>query len=674
MMHSSSTSANHARCRRFVVALLASTVAAGINAAERGALPLPAAKDIPALCDRTVADMDATVKAIEALPLADVTIANTLEPWSRMQGEMSDVWWVGGLLANVSPDADVRAAEEACDLKIQGYVNTMLQRPELYARFKAVRPADEIDAETLRSTLYEFEEKGVNLAPDRREHAAMIFSRLDKLQQDFARNVRENTTRLTFTADELTGLADEDLNRLARDDDGNYLVGFDYPEYFPVMESALSDETRRRMYVGFQTRGGPENLHILDEVVGLRLELAHLMGFASFAEFVTENRMTGTPQVVQKFLDDVINTVTDVERQELAELAAEKAKVMEVPAAVINRWDISFYQRRIQRARYDIDQAEVRRQFPTLPTVNWLLAISSRLYGVEFRENAELPRWQADVKAYDVFDVDSGDYLSTFYLDMFPREGKYKHAAAFSVRPASTLIGMTPVSVLVTNFNPAGFDQDELETLFHEFGHIMHGVLSRTRYTINAGTSTKRDFVEAPSQMFEAWSRDDSTAAIWNEVCADCTPLNLELLARMRKARLFGQGIAYARQWLYASFDMALAGPEKHDPLKLWQTMERQSPLGYVEGTEFPGTFTHIVGGYAAGYYGYMWSEVLALDMRSAFGDNLLNAEAGARFRSIVLANGSQYPEMDMVRRFLGREPNSQAFFQQLTRGIEQKD
>lgn len=636
-------------------------------AAERGEVRIAAAADVPALCDQAIAKLNAEVAAIEKLPLSQANVANVLAPWSKSSGDLVEFWWGGGLIANVHPDEKLRQAEESCDLKISSETNRILQSSALYARFKAVKPADAIDAETLKGVLAEFEDKGVNLPPAKRKQAAGLFKRLDKLQQDFARNVRENKQKLAFSAEQLKGVSAEVLAGFKRDDKGNYLVGFDYPEYIPVMETAESGETRRQMQYAYQRRGGAKNLAILHEVVQIRKQLATLMGYPSYAAWATRNNMVGKPEVVLDFLAKVKDQVTEVEKRELAELLADKIAFTGDAKAKLERWDQMFYERRLQKAKFQVDQDAVRAQFPSAPTVEWMMAVTSRLYDVEFRANAKLPVWHEDVKGYDVFDKASGQYLSSFYMDLYPRDGKYKHAAAFTVRQASTLAGTTPVSALVTNFNRKGFDQDELETLYHEFGHIMHGVLSRTRYALNAGTNTKRDFVEAPSQMFEEWARNPASLALWNEVCPSCQPIDMKLVEKMNAARQFGQGTKYARQWLYAAYDMALAGPVPQKPLALWQKMEAATPLGYVKGTEFPGAFGHIVGGYAAGYYGYMWSEVLALDMRSAFKGNVMDPAVGMRFRKTVLENGSQIPEMDLVRQFLGREPNSDAFFREIT-------
>ncbi|QDQ25205.1 Zn-dependent oligopeptidase [Chitinimonas arctica] len=636
-------------------------------AAERGEIVQPAAADVPRLCDEAMAKVKGTVASLEKLPLAEASPATVLKPWSHTMGELVEFWWGGGLLANTHPDQQVRQVNEACDLKISALMNGVMQSEALYQRFKAVKPADAIDGETIKGLLTEFEDKGVNLPAKQRQEAAKLFARLDKLQQDFARNVRENKTKLTFTEAQLKGVPEASLKSFKRNGKGDYLVGFDYPEYLPLMENAENEAVRREMYYGYQRRGGAKNLAILQEVSQLRKRLATMMGYPSFAAWATRSNMVGKPEVVLDFLGKVKDQVVSVEKKELAELAADKAAHTGQAGVKFNRWDLAFYESRVKKSRYQLDQEAVRAQFPTEPTINWMMAVTSRLYGVEFRPNTKLPVWHEDVKGYDVFDKASGDYLSSFYMDLFPRDGKYKHAAAFTVKQASLLSGSTPVSSLVTNFSRKGFDEDELETLFHEFGHIMHGVLSRTRYTLNAGTNTKRDFVEAPSQMFEEWSRHPDTLKLWSEVCATCKPIDMALIGKMNEARQFGQGSKYARQWMYAAYDMALAGAVPQNPLRLWVKMESDSPLGHLKGTEFPGAFGHIVGGYAAGYYGYMWSEVLALDMRSAFAGDFMNPEVGMRFRKTILENGSQIPEMDLVRRFLGREPSSEAFFQEIT-------
>jgi thimet oligopeptidase len=221
--------------------------------------------------------------------------------------------------------------------------------------------------------------------------------------------------------------------------------------------------------------------------------------------------------------------------------------------------------------------------------------------------------------------------------------------------------------VLVTNFNPKGLNHDELETLMHEFGHVLHGVLSTTRYADQAGTSVKRDFVEAPSQMFEEWARRPETLAVLAEVCPDCPRLSAEQLKQLDAARTFGRGARYARQWQYASFDMRLHTGVPPSALATWAAVERGTPLGHVDGTMLPANFGHLMGGYAAGYYGYMWSEVMGLDMLSAFKGKLMDPAVGRRYRQTILARGGEVPPQQMVEQFLGRKTSTEAFFAEIT-------
>ncbi len=655
---------------KFHHVFFATGAALALNAAAatpRGVINQPGAAEIAPLCQRSIAQAKAQIEKLKALPMARVSVKTVLGAWNELEITLQDIDGSIGLLSQTSPDAEVRKAAEACDLLLSALPNEYLQSDALSARVRAVQARDPVDAMARQKILQDFEAGGVNLAPAERERAKAIFERIDKLSQDFSRNVREGKTQLAFGEAALLGVPAAALVKRARNADGNYLFGLDYPEYDAIMNNAQADATRHDFWLAFQQRGGQANLDILKETVQLRLELARLMGEASFADWTLKRRMAGSARAVNDFLGDVQSRVEALEREELEQLRLEKVKFTGVADAVLKRWDVAFYQQRLKKERYSVDQSVVRAQFPTEPTIAWMMKVTSTLYGVQFRLNKQLPVWQADVRGYDVFEAGSGKYLSSFYLDLFPREGKYKHAAAFGVRSVSLAAGRTPVSVLVTNFNREGFDQSELRTLFHEFGHIMHGVLSRTRYVINAGTHVKRDFVEAPSQMYEDWPRRPEVTRLFAQVCPSCKPIDPELIARMNASRAFGQGIQYARQTQYAAFDMSLHRSVAVDPMQAWIDLESKSPLGYESGTMVPAAFGHVMGGYAAGYYGYMWSQVMALDMRSAFGANAMDTKVGARYRQLILERGSEREPGELVQEFLGRKPTADAFFREIT-------
>lgn len=655
---------------KFQTTLFATVVAALVSpalAAPRGAIAQPDVRQIPKLCDQSIAQARSRIAKLKSLPLNKVSAQTVLHAWNTLDQGLQDIGGPIGLLSETSPYPEVRQAAEACDLKLSALPNEYLQSEALFQRVKALQVTDPIDVMARQSILDDFEERGVSLPTAKRARAKAIFERLDKLSQDFSRNVRDTTTKLAFSEADLQGVPPGALTQRAKDDQGNYLFGLDYPELDAIMNNAVVEGTRKAFWTAFQQRGGQTNLGLLKEAVQLRLELAQLMGETNYADWVIKRKMAGSAQAVTRFLDDVQGRVEALERKELGELRAEKVALTGDKDAVLQRWDVSFFLQRLKKTRYSVDQRAVRAQFPTSPTIDWMMEVTSTLYGVQFKPNKTLPVWQPDVQGYDVFDSHSGQYLSSFYLDLFPRVGKYKHAAAFPVRGGSTLTGRTPVSVLVTNFNREGFDQNELETLFHEFGHIMHGVLSKTRYVLNAGTGVKRDFVEAPSQMYEEWSRRPESLALFAKVCPSCKPIDPQLIERMNASRSFGKGIQYARQRLYSAWDMALHTPTLVDPMQTWAELEGKTPLGYVPGTMVPAGFGHVMGGYQAGYYGYMWSEVLALDMRSAFGANVMDTAQGARYRQLILENGGQRAPAELVEAFLQRKPSPDAFFKEIT-------
>jgi thimet oligopeptidase len=413
------------------------------------------------------------------------------------------------------------------------------------------------------------------------------------------------------------------------------------------------------------------NLELLNRALNLRYELAQLHGVPDYATYAIKRRMAQTPAAVRQFLGQVKGAVDAIESRELEELRADKAQFAGTPleATKLYRWDLPFHQERLRKARYQIDQEALRAYFPTDRSVQYTLALAETLYGIRFAER-KVPVWHEDVRYFDVFerlpDGRTGAFIGGVYLDLFPRDGKYNHAAAFPVQSVSTLAHRAPISALVTNFNRKGLDHDELETLLHEFGHVLHGVLSKTRYAEQGGTAVKRDFVEAPSQMFEEWARREEPLALFAKICPECPRLSKEQIAQLDAARKFGRGIWFARQWQYAAYDMNLYTGQPPEALAAWIEIEKQTRLGYMDGSLFPAGFGHVMSGYAAGYYGYMWSQVLALDMLSAFDGKLLNPAVGARYRKTILSNGGQRPPQALVETFLGRKPNSDAFYAEI--------
>jgi thimet oligopeptidase len=632
-------------------------------AEERTTIPIFDAPRLHQAATAAIEEARRRLRDMEAIPFDQIT-PELLDRWDDVSILIEDTFGPIALLNNVHTEREVRDAADIEMVNEASFMTEVFQNEALYRRIRAVQPVSIAQRQLKKDLLEAFDDSGVSLPPDKRARFKEISERVTELGQEFARNIRDNTTRLRFTPAECAGLPQSYLDRVERDAEGNILVGFDYPEYVPFMANAHDPAARKRYYIANNNRGTSRNLEVLDEIVKLRREIADLYEVPSFAHYVTRRRMVENPETVHRFLDEVRNVVMEAELRDLAQLAELKAKRNGTPAGAthIERWEMGYYRERLREQRFSIDQEELRKYFPTAATIRWMLDISERLFDIRFDEVA-VPVWHEDVRYFDVRDRATGDFIGGVYLDLYPREGKYKHAAAWPVRGVSRRAGRKPISAFVTNFDRTGLTHDEVETLLHEFGHVLHGVLSSTEYNQHSGTSVERDFVEAPSQMFEEWASRMESLALVREHCGDCPGMDESLVQRLNAARKFGSGLEYGRQLIYACFDMALSGANPRPAIEVWKEMELQSPMGHVEGTEFPGTFEHIASGYAAGYYGYMWAKVIALDLVSAFGRDLMNGETGRRFREVILARGSEEPARDIVERFLGRPVSSESFF-----------
>lgn len=647
---------------------MSSAVSAPLAVTMRPVMPLFDAATIAGRCDGELAKLRATKKAIESK-----TDTNVFADWNRLSIQFGDFSFPVYLLQNVSTDKATRDAAQACLEKLLPFETEMAQSEPLYRRVRATKPKDAIDRIFKQDLIEKFEDGGATLPPDKRKRAQEIADEIERLGLQFSKNVNEDPTTVVLAPAEAAGMPEAWLAARKRDANGNLVLGLDYPTVVPFMQNATSEAARRKVWMAKNREGGEQNLPLLDRALKLRYELAQLHGMPDFAAYTIKRRMAQTPAAVNEFLAKVQAAVDEVEARELAELAADKAQFTGTDPAVptLYRWDVPFHQERVRRARFQIDQEALRAYFPTDKSVLYTMKVAERLYGIRFVER-KVPVWHEDVRYFDAFEKGNhserpGAFIGGIYLDLYPRDGKYNHAAAFRLRAGSTLTQRTPISALVTNFNRKGLDHDELETLLHEFGHVLHGVLSKTRYVDQSGTSVKRDFVEAPSQMFEEWARREEAFKLFAEICPECPRLTSAQIKQLDAARKYGQGSRFARQREYAAYDMKLHTGVPPASMQTWAELEGKTRLGHVEGSIFPASFGHLMGGYAAGYYGYMWSQVLALDMLSAFDGKLLDPAVGRRYRQTILASGGQRPPQALVEAFLGRKPTSDAFYAEIT-------
>jgi thimet oligopeptidase len=654
-------------CRGLAVLLAGCSVAS----LAAPALPGPAfpnfstPADLKAACDRGLAAAAQSLRQLER----HAPDGGWLLAYDRLGALMEDAGYPLQFLSAVHPDKPVREASEACEQRWTEFSSALGQNEKLYAAAKRVKPRDAIDREFLKTLLEGFEDSGVGLAPAKRRQAKALIDRVSALGIEFDRNVRDAAVTQAYTEAELKGVPEAVWKGAKRDDQGRVLLGVDYPTYDPVMQLAEDAGARERMWRAKTNEGGEANLKLLAEITKLRQEYVSLFGAASWAEFTVRRRMAESVPRAQAFLAEVKAAVEERERREIDELRRAKAEHLGKPsdAVRIDRWDNLFYTERVRKARYSVDQESFRQYFPPLESLQFCLRLIEKLMGVRYERVPGVKTWHPEVQSYRVSDAATGRPLGALWVDLYPREGKYNHAAVWGIRGSSTALKRTSQAALVVNFDRKGLTLDELETLLHELGHAVHNNLSATRYSSQAGTSVKRDFVEAPSQMLEDWVYDKQVLKLFGEVCPACKPVPDALIDQARAARDYGKGMFQSRQHLFATYDLSLYSGGARDPMALWAQMEGATPLGHVQGTMFPAGFSHIATNYSAGYYGYLWSLVVAMDMRTAFdGGRRLDPAVGRRYRDIVLASGSQRPPAAIVRQFLGRDFNSKAFFDDL--------
>lgn len=641
----------------------------GAQALAAVSLPGPAfpqfksADEIKSLCDRGLAGATQRLTALEKRPVDKGWVAAYDDFFATQEDAQNSVDFV----QYVHPDKALRDAAQACSLRWADFNSSLGQNEKIYRAMKKAPTADAIERELVRVGLGQFEDGGVALADPKRERAKQILDKITAIDQQFNKNIREAGVKVSFTEAELKGVPEGVWKSAPRDAEGRIVLGVEYPSYVPVMQSAESGAARERMWWAKVNEGGDANLKLMAEIVQLRHEYAGLFGYDNYVDFNLRRQMAKNAATANKFLDDVKSTVIAGERADLVELRAAKAEHLGTPVASteVKRWDAPYYSERVRRQRFSVDQEAFRPYFPPEESLAFSMRIIEKMMGVTYTK-IDQPLWHPDAQTFVVTDNKSGKAIAQLYVDLYPREGKFNHAAVWSLRASSTRLQRTPVAALVVNFDRKGLTLDEVETLLHELGHAVHNNLSNTRFAAQGGTAVMHDFVEAPSQMLEDWVYDKQVLKLMGEVCKTCKTVPDELVDKAVAAKGFAKGTKYGRQHLFASYDLALHGAEVPDPMALWAKMEGATPLGYVPGSKFPAGFAHLTGGYGAGYYGYLWSLVLAMDLRTGFAADKLSPVTGAAYRAKVLGQGGQRPAPELVRDFLGRESNSKAFFDDL--------
>jgi thimet oligopeptidase len=603
--------------------------------------------------------------ARESLERAQTLIASQKDGTTRTAELVLELWndadialraadSIAGLFAEVHPDPSVRELAENQSQELARVQTERTQDRELYAVVAASDPSG-LDAGAARfrdRILRDFRRSGVDQSDEVRGRLREISERLTVLDQDFSRNIREDVRSIAIAPERLTGLPEDYVAAHPVGQDGLVTITTDYPDVIPFRTFATDAEARRALTVEFLNRAWPQNDQVLIEMLRLRQELAQLVGYDSWPAYDADVKMVGGSKQIADFIEKITAASEQAGRRDYAELLARRQQD-EPGASALDSADAGYYGELIRRERFSVDAQQVRQYFDFGRVRAGLLEVTGRLFGIEYRLLENTAAWHEDVTGYDV--LLDGERIGRIYLDLHPREGKYKHAAQFDL-VAGVSDRQLPEGVLVCNFPRGVMEHSDVVTLFHEFGHLVHHVLGgRQRWARFSGVATEWDFVEAPSQMLEEWAWDaDVLQTFATNPAGQAIPA--ALVDRMRAAKDFGKGYAVRTQMFYAALSYQLHAEPPSDTTAVVEAAQARYDLfRYIDGTHFQASFGHLAG-YTSGYYTYMWSLVIAKDLFSAFDPaDLFDETVAHRYRDRVLARGGAQNAADLVADFLGR-------------------
>ncbi|MFV7769933.1 oligopeptidase A [Shewanella marisflavi] len=620
---------------------------------------------------------------------------NLIAPLEQVDDELSQIWSPVSHMNSVLSTEEWRAAHDACLPLLSEYGTYVGQHQGLYQAYKALKESDEFaklsqaQQTSITHSLRDFELSGIRLNDEDKQTYGKLVKRLSELTSSFSNQLLDATqtwTKLVTDEQELAGLPESAIAAAkamaeAKEQQG-WLFTLDFPSYLPVMTYSDNRQLREECYRAFVTRAsdqGPnagefDNGPLMDEILDLRHQLAKLLGFDSFAHKSLATKMAESPKQVLDFLNELAARSKQQGQNELAELTAFAEK--EFGVSELAPWDLSYYAEKLKHHRYEISQELLRPYFPEDRVLSGLFYTVSRLFGLTIEEQEHFDSWHKDVRFFHIKDAE-GEHRGSFYLDLYAREGKRGGAWMDDcrVRRQTAHDLQKPVAYLTCNFNapvngkPALFTHDEVTTLFHEFGHGIHHMLTKIDVAGVSGINgVPWDAVELPSQFMENWCFEEEALAEISGHFETHEPLPKAMLDKMLAAKNFQSGMMMLRQLEFSLFDFRLH--LEYDPAeganiqaKLDEVRDQVAVVKAADFNRFQHSFAHIfAGGYAAGYYSYKWAEVLSADAFSRFEEEgIFNAETGRSFLENILEMGGSLEPMELFKRFRGREPQIDA-------------
>jgi thimet oligopeptidase len=601
------------------------------------------------------------------------TVANTLAPYDELSGELYMAANQALVMTALHPDETMRRTGEELNRRVSALASEIPLRADVYQALTGIdiRRADAKTRYYVERELREFQRAGVDKPEADRQRIQQLRDELTAAMDEFARNIAQQPRQVTVSSvAELEGLPADVIARKKPDANGVITLTTDPGDQRPVLIYAKSDDLRRRMLLAVGNIAAPDNVAVLGRILRVRSELASILGFPNWAAYDMSSRMSADVKTVSDFIDRVVEASGPRAARELEQLTRRKQQ--DFPGSALNLWDRQYYAELVRRASYDFDSQSVRPYFAFDRVLQGVLSVTGTIFGVAYQPVTDVPVWHPSVRVYEM--RSAGRILGRVYLDLHGRPNKRASGANVTTVGYGQAGRSFPEAVLAASL-PAGqpgdpvlLTHDDVRTLFHEFGHVVHRLAGGHQpWRRLSSIGLERDFTEAPSQMLEEWVWDPRVLATFATHYQTGEPIPASLVQQMRRASEFGQALDVRGQMALARAALSYhdRDPRTLDQTALWKDIHnRYVPIPFVEGTLRQASFPHIgQAAYASAYYTYMWSLVIAKDLFSRFeGENLMAPDVARRYRERILESGSSKPAADLVKDFLGRSFDAKAW------------
>ena len=649
---------------------------------------------VDAMTKNAIGTANKALDQIGAQDLSKVTFKSTVVA-------LDDLTWAAGNAANravvikeSNTDPKVREAANNAVKAFQDWAVGIDYREDVYKALKAFADTKPKlsgeDKKLFDETIRDYRRAGLALPPEKRKEVEQLRKDLSKLGTDFDTNIVNAKASLVFTKAELDGVPESFFAApgVKTGDDAYTVLANVTWQYNTVEDNAKNEATRKKLYLARDSLAKDTNRTVLNQMIDLRNKIALRLGYKSWDDFQTEIKMAKNGAGAKSYIDNLVSGIQPKFAAEVAEMQKMKAEDTHYPNTKIGLWDWRYYSNQIKKQKYNVDTEALRDFFSFQKVLEGMFNIYQSIFGLKFEKIDAPYKWIGDLQLYMVTDAASGEPLGMFYLDMFPREGKFNHFAEFTITGGKLLPDgkyQRPVATLLCNFPPPSADKPSLmthsdvETLFHEFGHCLHEITTRAKYGRFSGTRVPGDFVEAPSQMLQNW--------VWNKKVLDTfaadyrdpsKKIPADIIQKMNDAKKATAGVFYRRQFAFASLDLAMhnAHPENAN----WDCVDISNPvlekvfLPIDPSTTFVTYFGHM-NGYDAGYYGYAWADAIAADMATVFEkakDGYLDKQAGVKLRKEIYEQGDSRDVTMSIEKFLGRKQSVEPFLKKI--GVKAED